>query len=384
MAQHGFRNFGNLTFLQGIDKPTYLAPLLKRYARYFKRHGLDVAALDNDDATDRKLLEVFTQPKEDTPPDLREALHMLDCVSDEVGRDRIQAELDRSRRRMSGLDDATPGEFAIAVYLRKPEVIQNCYDQTVSEQVKQYDEYQSRSNRKLTLALARRKAAELERALSKWFMGRGRGGLCEIYVYAEEAEIVFVITHGRNYRSVGAVEKDRRRSRLTFRPQKHDSIMFNTQTRILKLYAQFANEKDAYRRCFGEVLFGDPANFPDSDIYSLRPIQKRNFKLKITPGIESARMSEVWTVVHDEQHLLDRCSGYDVLASAQKRGRPNLQEGDVVRGAFLIKYSSGGRERKLELRPPNVAIYDRDRDTTATERFIEENGFLKAKRADGK
>ncbi|MCG3125564.1 MAG: hypothetical protein CHACPFDD_00389 [Phycisphaerae bacterium] len=384
MAQHGFRNFGSLTFLQGIDKPKFLTPLLKRHVRYFKRHGVDVAALDNDDATDRKLLEVFTQPKEDTPTDLREALHMLDNVSDEVGRDRIQAELDRTRRRVSGLNDATPGEFAIAVYLRSPEVIQNCYDQTISEQVKQYDEYQSLSNRRLTLALARRKRGELERALSKWFMGRGRGGLCEIYVYSEEAEIVFVITHGRNYRSVGAVEKDRRRSRVTYRPQKHDTVVFNTQTRILKLHAQFSNEKDSYRRCFGEVLFGNPVNFPDSDIYFLKPIQKRNFKLKITPGIESARMSEVWTVVHDEQHLLMRCSAYDVLTSARRRGHPNLQEGDVIRGAFMIKYSSGGRERKVELRPSNVAVYDRDRDTAATERFIQENGFLRVKRADGK
>lgn len=40
MAQHGFRNFGSLTFLQGIDKPKFLTPLLKRHVRYFKRHGV--------------------------------------------------------------------------------------------------------------------------------------------------------------------------------------------------------------------------------------------------------------------------------------------------------------------------------------------------------
>lgn len=384
MPGPAFRNFCDLAFLQGIDKPKYIAPLLRRYARYFKRQGVDVSALDNADATDRKLLEVLTQPNETMPSELREALHILDRVADEVGRNRIQAELDGSRLGIRGVADLTPGEFAIAVYLRKPDLIQSCYDMTVGEKVRQFDEFQSRSNRKLTLSAAQRKESQLKRALSGWFVDQGRGGLCDIHVYTEEDEIVFLITHGRNYRSVGTVEQDRRRSRLTYRPQKHDVVMFNMQTHILKVNAQFQNEKDLYRRCFGEVLFGDPINFPGTDIYSLRPMQRQNFKLKLTADIRNARVSEVWILVQDEHRLLERCSAYDILESARRQGRPNLQQGEIIRSTILIRYATGGRERKLELRPPNVADYDRDRDAKVTERFIEENGFARAKRQGGK
>lgn len=47
-----------------------------------------------------------------------------------------------------------------------------------------------------------------------------------------------------------------------------------------------------------------------------------------------------------------------------------------MRASFLIKYRSG-RPRKLELRPPNVAIYDRARDGDAAEAFMYANGLCK-------
>ena len=70
------------------------------------------------------------------------------------------------------------------------------------------------------------------------------------------------------------------------------------------------------------------------------------------------------------------------MESITRHGRPNLNEGRMVRASFLIKYSSGGRPRKLELRPTNVAIYDRDRDGDPAEAFLRTNGYLKIK-ADG-
>ena len=58
MPRFRFKNFSDLGFLQGVDKPRFLKPLLRPYREYFSGDGLDVLRLRNDDATDRKLLEV--------------------------------------------------------------------------------------------------------------------------------------------------------------------------------------------------------------------------------------------------------------------------------------------------------------------------------------
>lgn len=67
MARLRFKRFSDLAFLQSIDKPHHLAPLLAPFTDYFKRQGLNLSQLSNDDATDRKLLELFTKPDEDMP-----------------------------------------------------------------------------------------------------------------------------------------------------------------------------------------------------------------------------------------------------------------------------------------------------------------------------
>jgi hypothetical protein len=53
MAQHRFRLFGNLSFLQSIDKANILRRVLAEHRIYFSRQGLDIDSLTNDDACAR-------------------------------------------------------------------------------------------------------------------------------------------------------------------------------------------------------------------------------------------------------------------------------------------------------------------------------------------
>ena len=55
MPRLRFKNFSDLGFIQGIDKPRHLAPLLAPHSEYFGRQGIDVTKLKNDDASDRRV-----------------------------------------------------------------------------------------------------------------------------------------------------------------------------------------------------------------------------------------------------------------------------------------------------------------------------------------
>ena len=179
MARLRFKRFSDLAFLQSIDKPRYLAPLLAPFTEYFARQGLDVSNLADDDATDRKLLEVFTKPDEDMPGDLLERLYVLDDLADDSGHDRILNEVVQCGESIEGLNgELTCGEYAIAVYQAKPALLQACYEKTVHRKIKNYTEFQSADRARLTLDDARRGKAALEQALAAWFDGRNRGMVC--------------------------------------------------------------------------------------------------------------------------------------------------------------------------------------------------------------
>ncbi|MDP3722717.1 MAG: hypothetical protein Q8R91_04375 [Candidatus Omnitrophota bacterium] len=378
MARLRFKRFSDLAFLQSINKPRYLVPLLAPFTEYFTRQGLDLSQLANDDATDRKLLEFFTKPDEDMPGDLLELLYVLDDLADDSGHDRILNEVVQCGESLDGLSgELTCGEYAIAVYQAKPGLIQACYEKTVHRKIKNYAEFQSASGARLTLAAARHGKAALEQALAAWFDGRNRGMVCEMYPYQEGSEIRFIVTHGQTYRSEGSIDKNLRKSRVAYRPQKHDSIIYDTQTGILKLNAQSLPEKEEYRKQFGRVYFNDPDHFPSGDIYTLTPMQAASFELSLPHGIASAQLCEVWIQITDDRNVLQITKGYDLLRSAKSRAFPNLAVGEIVRAAFRVKYSGGGKARRLDVRPSNIAIYDHDRDGAAAEAFLRANRFMK-------
>jgi hypothetical protein len=377
-----FRNFSDLGFLQSIDKPRYFTPLLVPHADYFARQGLDISALTNDDACDRRLLAVFTKPDEEMPGDLLEALYALDDLAAESAHDRLLDEAERCGISLAEVgDDLNPGELAIAVYLSHPRLIRICHQRTIHRRIRNYTEFQSAHERRISIESAKAKRPELERELSKWFESKNRSPACQIYAYEEKGEVRFEITHGQLFRTDGTWTKRLEPSRVAFRPQKHDSVIYDRHTKVLKINAQTVGERELYRETFGKVFFDDTEYFPEGDLYTLQPLRKSNFHLAIAEGIENVRLTEVWIVVDDAGGLVQMSRAYDLINLIERHGKPNLAEGRIVRAKFLIKYMSGGRPRKLELRPPNIAEFDRDRDGVAAEAFLRANRFLKIKPA---
>jgi len=382
MARLRFKNFSDLAFIQAIDKPKYIRPLLEPHRDFFARQGIDIANLRNTDATDRQLLQVFTQPDETMPADLLETLYVLDDLADESGHDRIQHEAERQGLSVDG-DGMTAGEFAIAAHRGHPELVRVCHEKTLYRKVKNYQEYQARTNARLSLATVEKRLKQLKSMLGPWFESKDRSPACEIHAYGEDAEVRFLITHGRLLRTDGSFDKRLRRSRVAYRPQKHDSVIYDNRLSVLRVNAQTQAEKSLYRDAFGRVLFDDADHFPGDDLYTLAPLKRGTAAMRLVPGIESVRLTEVWIQIDNDQRFVQISKAYNLAESIAGYGRPNLAEGRLQRASFLLKYSSGGKARKLELRPPNIAIYDRDRDGVPAESFMRANGYIKIGRASG-
>jgi hypothetical protein len=326
VPQLRFRNFSNLAFLQSIDKPRFLSRLLAEYVEYFSRHGVNVSALANDDACDRQLLAVFTRPDGEMPGKLLEALYVLDEVADEAGHERILEEAKRLRIDLSELaDDLSPADFAIAVSLDNPRLIRICREKTVCRRAKRYYEFRSRDRRRLSISGVRKKIIKMQNYLAPWFEKRKRTRTCEIFVYQENDGVRCLITHGNLYRTDASITRKLERSRIGYWPQRHDSLIYDKRTGILKIHAQFEAERNAYRETFGKILFDDPTYFQEGQIYSLQALHTNGGVLSVVDGMKSARLTEVWITTDDDQCRRQKCTGHDLTKPVAGCGRFNFR-----------------------------------------------------------
>jgi len=378
MERFGFRNFGVLSFLQQIDKPRFLIPLLRPYSAYFRRRGLYVEHLRNSDECDRQLLAVFGEMDSSMPGALLGALTLLDDLADEAGHDRILAEVERNEIPLRGIlgEDLSPGEFAIAVFVRYPQVVRDAHAHTTQAKLRLYEEYQAVRDQPIALAEAQAKLTALEELLGYWFESKNRTPACKIIVAEQGADLWFEIVHGRPYRMIGTINAQLEHARVGYRPQQHDSVIFERHGCVLKVSAQTLGERELYRQAFGMAFFENENHFPLGDLYNLEPLRRGGATLVMVAGIEAARLTELRMRLDDEQGKVQVSQGRDLLVPGGPFETAPFARGKIVGASFLITYESGGPPRRLEIRPPNVALYDRARDREATNAFLHANELL--------
>ena len=377
MARHQFRLFSNLSFLQSIDKERSLGRLLASHRDYFACQGLDVDLLTNGDACARQLLAVFTKADQSMPGDLLHDLYLIDEVGDEDGHQRILEEAERLGIDLGALpDDVAPGDFALRVFLDHPDLIRACHEKTVVKQAKRYYEYRSGDRRRFTVSDLKAAVSKVRDNLAPWFEARKRTRTCELFVYPEGDAVRILVTHGGLFRADGNITADLEFSRLPWRPQRHDSVVYETRTGILKVHAAYGPQRKVYREAFGTALADDAAFFLDAPTYSLEALRANGGMLTLVDGINDAAVVEVLVEPEAADCRQALFRGDDLTEMIAGHGGIVLPLGEITYARFLLTYAGSSRPLKMEVRLPNVTDYDRERNGATTEAFIRANALL--------
>jgi hypothetical protein len=183
-------------------------------------------------------------------------------------------------------------------------------------------------------------------------------------------------THGGLFRTDGNITDRLELSRLPWRPQKHDSVVYDVRTGILKVHARFEAERQVYRQTLGLALAADEDFFLAGACYTLEPLRSNGGVLILADGINRARLTEVVVEADSTEWRQTLIKGDDLSKLVAGCGETAVPAGEIVRAYFALSYTTGGRPRKLEVRLPNVADHDRDRDGRVNEGFLRANGFI--------
>ena len=372
-----FRNYANLKAIRIVDKK-YFQRLLSPHKVYCASRKLDVDALTNDDASNEALFAFFSTPDSSMPPDLLDALHKVDDLADTTGHDLLMGRALTAGVNMTpGRSDVDPRELAIIAYLDHRRLFVASHDRVLYAKVKNFREFAGKSNRRLRVP-PQVKLGELEKKLAPWFDQMGRSRYCEVRAYEDGDEINFVVAHGKPFRRDNSVEPTLHPSLVSYRPQKHDVVVYDNKTYRLKVNAQTPAEQKLYREMFGDVLFGSSAYFGGDGIYTLRPLHMRGaaaLDVSAVSGLDGVSLAEVWLETGDELDTILICRSRDVTRSIDEQGIMDLADGRLIYAKMFVRLSEGGRARKLEIKVPNQLVYDRRKGCEPVARFLELQKF---------
>lgn len=381
MAALRFKRFTSPRFFQSIHKPLFLRPFLEPHAEYFTEHGLDLATLTDTPECESSLLDIFSSIGDLAPPQLLAALYLVDDLADAPGMDQLVEECERRNISLAPLgDELTPGDLALYLYVKHQKAFRACYDRSQVDRISRFHEYQSRKRRHLNAKAARSACAAIEVALAPWMAHRHRGQYCGVRSFQEDREIKFLIVHGGPYETRGSIDDKRAQpSRVAYRPQRHDVLIYDNESGILKVNARVPVERDKYVEVFGDALFGDPGHFPVADLYRLDHLQNSNFSIAKTGDLANVALAELILRRDDDLNSTFVVRSADVLKLICRGQCPDIESGTLIFAKFRYQTHNDKRWRTVHVKPQNVADYDHERFAGVVERFLLANGILKTK-----
>jgi hypothetical protein len=379
MATFRLRRFSNPSVLRAIAREKLLA-FLTGYSDFFANRGYDLPRPDDGEDLDyQQLIDIFMSPNEATPPELVDALYLVDEMSSHEG---MATLLDAAEREGIVLDDGdehTPADIAIQVWLQNSELLERKHAEQFAYKPKSFEYYQTDHEQPpafTSLSVAKRTL--LERDLNDYFEDKRRGRSARVFVYPDEKEVRFLVRHGEPFKREESIAGADVGS-VCYRPLKYDVVVYDRQLGELRINARLVGEKTKYRELFGEHLFGDKECFPGTAKYTLEPLRELGADALAcgdVEGIESIALTEVHFFWGGPQGEIEIRKAADVFAALEGRGRQIPEKARIIKAVFKVKFADSKTPRSVKIRPSNIAEYTRDHDASMVEEWLRLRGFL--------
>jgi hypothetical protein len=376
MSHLRLRRFSRPEVLRTIDADR-LRELLAPYASELSRRGFNLPKNSGQQVNCLHLAELLADPSIALPDELSDALHLIDEMATADGLDRITAACQLRGRPLDTRFKLTPADAAVALWLNDRELLRRQHAEALLRRPRCYRSFQalvfpppvvSPPTETQLMALAR--------DLDDVFEARHRGRGTEVRRAHDGRILAFLIRHGGPYRREGRMDG----RTVQYRPERYDVVRYHSQAGELQVNAGSEWERQLYRSAFGRLLFGNPVFFPGLCRFTLEPLRRAGeaaLACADVPGIERIVLREVHQVVGMERERFEILRATDLFADDEFE----IPAAARLTGAnFAVTFHGARRARTVVIRPPNVAQYTRDADSTVVEEWLQRRGFMLEKK----
>ena len=364
-----------------------LQRVLARHASECATLGLRLEAVaDEDDAAVHTWLRSRANL---LPLGLADDLERIEDLTDERGSSALLDAAHRAGANLRGLG-LDPLEMAVRAFLDHREIFEAAHGRHLLETLRGTTEFTGRrAGAAAPFAPSRMQAMEVE--LGRQFDARARSAHCRVTPGRDGDRHVFTVAHGAMVRADEALDErplmvcespgpvylaDRA---VRYRPQRRDIVVYEAGAGRLRIRAGDAPTIRAYRRAFGELLFGDAEWFGSDAIVSLEPLLRLGHGVEVpTPGLHEVRL--VGLLLKHSATRTMALTADEMWSYLDERVNGGLQDAELLEATFRVFATGSSSAANVKVRLPNRVEYCRIHDDVIRP-FLERRGFLA--RADG-
>ena len=192
--------------------------------------------------------------------------------------------------------------------------------------------------------------------------------------------MLIVVRHGLPFRREGS-RRDGKSAIEFYRPEIHDVLIYDPEFDEIgvHVHSRTIGEQKLYLAAVGRHLFGDEEYFPSDDRFTLDPLVERGaaaLACEDVRGLEAIKLVEYQRFWGGQFKESEVRKASDIFAALGDRRRNHLAGGELKRAVFSVKLPGETKPRKVTIRTPNIAIYDRDSDSDLVEGWLRNQGFI--------
>ena len=379
MATFNLRKFTNPDWLGTISVPR-LVRLLSPWHDYLASRGFDLQSESGVAVDCGALAQVLMTPDSSTPVEMIEALYYIQETSSPEDMESLRARA--AARRLLITDDleVTPTDYVIDAWLADPAIVHECHAEAIARRQQNFEYFLGRLGHGRTFpAIEPDVRLQMQSALDDWFSDHKRGRGCRLFVFPHPPIIWLLVRHGLPMRREASHRDDGTAGTAFYRPQQHDVITYDENTDEIGIHAGIVGERKLYLRTIGGILFGDEGYFPQTPKFTLEPLVEQGaaaLNCADIDGMDDVKLVEYhqyWGGAHKESEVR---RATDIFAAMEKRGSGNFLTRTPTAATFKVIFSGSPKERRVVIRTPASARYERNEDCEIVERWLRERGFL--------
>ena len=379
MTRLNARKFSSPDWLAMIS-PQRLTAFLSRWAPYLRSRGFTLPAAAEDSFDYSALSAVLMSPAATTPADLIDALYHVHETSTPEDMDALSAAAEASGICIPDSPAATPADLAVAIWNADADLVRDRHAETTARRQQQVTYFAGKHAEKRPfppMDVAKRTVIEAD--LNEWFLSHRRGSGCRLSVFRQTPMVWLLIRHGQPMRREASQNDAGETDAEFYRPQHHDVLVYDERYGELGVHAGTKGERELYLSTVGKHLFDDSDHFPTAKKFTLSPLITDGFRALTcadVDGVEAVKLVEYqcfWGGQHKETEIR---RSTDVFAALQARGREAQLPAVPSAAVFMFTFSDAPKARRVVIRPPAVARYERNEDSERVEHWLRARQFM--------
>jgi hypothetical protein len=384
MARNKTRNSTLSSVVLELRKKS-LSLLVMPHTGFFARHGLDLL----DDKVDpqiwkMRIQNVLLHPSEPTPHALVEALTEVQAMATPLAHEEF-LKLAQEHGIDLGSDAAllTDVDLAAVFYARHNDLFMKTFVRLETRSPERFDDFFDMTRAPLHERINETTMEQFTRSVREWWsVSRKRPAFSEVLIEENELTLAMLIAHGDVARCSGTIHPTTfERTRVTFIPECHDTIIFDKRTGRLSIHTQHKKDIKHYQTLVGEVFFQDHKHYKEHRTYTTAPLIEDGPKaLEGDAEIElsSAYVKEMHLSAADPKlqlQMVIRAPKTSELLTKSLESAMTLGLDTVTYLKLGLKFATRKKEYVVELRPPITLSVAQD-VSDEVHQWLRARGFL--------